>query len=108
MDDAFQNLTFEKNLNVLISSFNKPFFFDDRFPMGMLRESKNNAKRADILVYSNCSKNISEQKLKRFKIKSEYYLKPKTPILYSGAQEILVLIGIMNTDQVITFTVIVR
>ena len=83
MDDAFQNLTFEKDLNVLISSFNKPFFFDDRFPMGMLRESKNNAKRADILVYSNCSKNISEQKLKRFKTKSEYYLKPKTPILYS-------------------------
>ena len=43
LDDAFQNLTFEKNLNVLVSSFRKPFFYDDRFPMGMLRESKNNA-----------------------------------------------------------------
>ena len=41
LDDAFQNLTFEKNLNVLVSSFRKPFFYDDRFPMGMLRESKN-------------------------------------------------------------------
>ena len=83
MDDAFQNLTFEKDLNVLISSFNKPFFFDDRFPMGMLRESKNNAYRADLLVYSNCPKNIVDQKLKRFKTKSEYYLRPKTPILFS-------------------------
>lgn len=83
LDDAFQNLTFEKNLNVLVSSFRKPFFYDDRFPMGMLRESKNNAFRADLLVYSNCPKNISDQKLKRFKTKSEYYLRPETPILYS-------------------------
>ena len=83
MDDAFQNLTFDKDLNVLVSSFKKPFFYDDRFPMGMLRESKNNAFRADLLVYSNCPKNISDQKLKRFKTKSEYYINPKTPILYS-------------------------
>ena len=71
LDDAFQNLTFEKNLNVLVSSFRKPFFYDDRFPMGMLRESKNNAFRADLLVYSNCPKKISDQKLIRFKTKSE-------------------------------------
>ena len=83
MDDAFQNLTFEKDLNVLVSSFEKPFFYDDRFPMGMLRESKNNAFRADLLLYSNCPENISVQKIKRFKTKSEYYLRPKTPILYS-------------------------
>lgn len=83
MDDAFQNLTFEKDINILVSSFKKPFFYDDRFPMGMLRESKNNAFRADLLVYSNSSKKISDQKLKRFKTKSEYYLSPKTPILYS-------------------------
>ncbi len=83
MDDAFQNLTFEKDINVLVSSFKKPFFYDDRFPMGMLRESKNNAYRADLLVYSNCPKTIVSQKLKRFKTKSEYYLRPKTPILFS-------------------------
>ncbi len=83
MDDGFQNLTFEKDLNILVSSFEKPFFYDDRFPMGMLRESKNNAFRADLLVYSNTPKNISDQKLKRFKTKSEYYLRPETPILYS-------------------------
>ena len=83
MDDAFQNLTFEKDLNVLVSSFEKPFFYDDRFPMGMLRESKNNAFRADLLLYSNCPENISVQKIKRFKTKSDYYLRPKTPILYS-------------------------
>ena len=84
MDDAFQNLTFEKDLNILVSSFKKPFFYDDRFPMGMLRESKNNAFRADLLVYSNCPKNIVGQKLKRFKTKSEYYLKSNTPILFSS------------------------
>lgn len=83
MDDAYQNLTFEKDINILVSSFKKPFFYDDRFPMGMLRESKYNAFRADLLVYSNSSKKISDQKLKRFKTKSEYYLRPKTPILYS-------------------------
>ena len=46
--------------------YGKPFFYDDRFPMGMLRESKNNAYRADLMVYSNCPKNIVGQKLKRF------------------------------------------
>ena len=86
MDDAFQNLTFEKDINVLVSSFKKPFFYDDRFPMGMLRESKNNAYRADLMVYSNCPKNIVGQKLKRFKTKSEYYLRPKTPILFSSVK----------------------
>ena len=41
---------FDKDLNVLVSSFYKPFFYDDLFPMGML-ESKNNAKRADLLIF---------------------------------------------------------
>ena len=84
MDDAFQNLTFEKDINVLVSSYKKPFFYDDRFPMGMLRESKNNAFRADLLVFSNCPKNISDQKIKRFKTNSEYYLRANTPILFSN------------------------
>ena len=83
LDDAFQNLKFDKNLNVLVSSFHKPFFYDDLFPMGMLRESKNNAKRADLLIYSNCPVKISSEKVNRFKTKSKYYLREGTPILFS-------------------------
>lgn len=83
LDDAFQNLKFDKDLNVLVSSFYKPFFYDDLFPMGMLRESKNNAKRADLLIYSNCPDKISSEKVNRFKTKSKYYLREGTPILFS-------------------------
>ena len=83
LDDAFQNLKFDKDLNVLVSSFYKPFFYDDLFPMGMLRESKNNAKRADILIFSNCPDRISSEKVNRFKTKSKYYLREGTPILFS-------------------------
>ena len=53
MDDAFQNHSFKKDVDILISSYNRPFFNDNVFPLGMLRESRYNAKRADIIIFSN-------------------------------------------------------
>ncbi len=83
LDDAFQNLSFDKDLNILVTSFNRPFFYDDLFPVGMLRESKNKARRADVLVFSNTPQKIDVQKKIRFTNKANYYLKPNTPIFFS-------------------------
>ncbi len=52
LDDAFQHRSIEPQLNILMSSFEKPFYKDWMMPVGSLRESRAGAKRADLIVVS--------------------------------------------------------
>jgi len=84
MDDAYQNHSFEKNTDILISSYNRPFFNDYVFPMGMLRESRKSSNRADILIFSNCPDDMNAEERSAFINKSLKYLNKKIPILFSN------------------------
>ena len=54
--------------------------------MGMLRESRKNAKRADILIYSNCPYDMGTEERRNFVIKSQKYSDKKAPILFSKTE----------------------
>jgi len=60
LDDAFQHLSIESGLNILLTSFKNPFYKDLPIPAGRLREPKNGYKRADIIVVTKCDENLSD------------------------------------------------
>ena len=84
LDDAFQNKSFESNYKILLSSSRKPFYSDHIFPLGRLRESKSNATRADILIFTKCSENLTKKESDDFVYKSRKFIGKNVPILFSS------------------------
>ncbi len=64
LDDAFQNLTIQKNLNILLIDSVNPFGNEFLFPRGILREAKKNLLRADEIVLTKTNLRIVIEVLK--------------------------------------------
>ncbi len=86
LDDAFQFRSIYKDINFLIIDLINPFGFGRLIPAGLLRESINSIKNADIILFSRCecveNSIIKELKDKIKKIKGDIpivllYTKPK-------------------------------
>ncbi len=60
LDDAFQHRSIKSGLNILLTKYSNPYFNDQIFPIGSLRELKKGASRADIIIITKCQQNISE------------------------------------------------
>jgi tetraacyldisaccharide 4'-kinase len=60
LDDAFQHRKLTANKYILITEYNAPYFEDFYFPMGNLRDGKNQAKRADIIIVSKCPDSLQD------------------------------------------------
>lgn len=54
LDDAFQHRSVRPGLNILLTTFDKPFYEDHVLPLGRLRESPQGYKRADIIIVTKC------------------------------------------------------
>ena len=54
LDDAFQYRKINAGLNILLTDYFRPYYDDYLLPVGNLRESKQSAKRADIIVVTKC------------------------------------------------------
>ena len=66
LDDAFQHRKVKAGFNILLTTYNKPFFEDFVLPTGNLREPRNGAKRANIIIVTKCPDNLSETEKNRF------------------------------------------
>ena len=71
LDDAFQHRAVQPSISILLTEFSKPFYQDHVLPSGLLREKRDGAKRADIIVVTKCPKDLGKDK--RSEIKSEIY-----------------------------------
>lgn len=60
LDDAFQHRKLKADKYILITEYDAPFFVDFYFPMGNLRDGKNQAKRADIIIVSKCPNSLQD------------------------------------------------
>jgi tetraacyldisaccharide 4'-kinase len=60
LDDAFQHRQVAAGLNILLTTFEKPFFNDYVLPMGRLREFRRGYQRADLIIVTKCPPTISE------------------------------------------------
>jgi tetraacyldisaccharide 4'-kinase len=54
LDDAFQHRYIKGDINILLTTFQKPFFRDRLLPLGTLREHASGAKRADAIIVTKC------------------------------------------------------
>ena len=84
LDDAFQHRTVDPQTQVLVTDYHQPFFKDHVFPSGMLRESRKNISRADMVVVTKCPPDISSDQRIWFEdqIKKYYEL----PVFFSTIQ----------------------
>jgi tetraacyldisaccharide 4'-kinase len=55
LDDGFQHLRLERDLNILLLDSNRPFSNGRTLPAGLLREPPSAAERADLIIYTRCS-----------------------------------------------------
>ncbi len=63
LDDAFQHRYVKPSLNILLCDYRRPFYKDYIMPLGMLRESRKGAKRADAIVVTKCPKELTENSI---------------------------------------------
>jgi tetraacyldisaccharide 4'-kinase len=68
LDDAFQHRYIKPSLNILLTTFQNPFYKDFLLPSGLLRESAFSSKRADIIIVSKCPNNLTENENEKDKI----------------------------------------
>ncbi|MEQ6122400.1 tetraacyldisaccharide 4'-kinase [Reichenbachiella sp. MALMAid0571] len=80
-DDAFQHRTLRPNLNVLLSTYGRPFFEDHLMPYGRLREARNGASRADILVFTKCQEQITSSEA--YVKEARKYLRTDVPVFFT-------------------------
>jgi len=59
LDDGFQHREVVPGLNILLTEYKRLFTRDFFLPVGRLREWRNEAKRADIIVVTKCPDSIS-------------------------------------------------
>jgi len=114
MDDAYQHRYVTPGLSILVVDYNRPLWRDLMLPAGELREPMSGKKRADIILFSKCPKQLSVDKQSHFirKIKplphQEIYFSTiayqKPRLLFDGEQSeinlteanILLVTGIAN------------
>jgi len=60
LDDAFQHRKVRAGFYILLTSYDELFCDDFILPTGNLRESRNGAKRANMIIVTKCPPNITE------------------------------------------------
>jgi tetraacyldisaccharide 4'-kinase len=58
LDDAFQHRKIKAGLNIVLVDYNCPIYNDNLLPLGRLRDSKTQIKRAEIVIISKCPDNL--------------------------------------------------
>lgn len=116
LDDAFQHRHVKGKFQILLTTYDQPFYRDLVLPAGNLRESKTGKKRAQMIVVTKCPDDLSRSEAVKIKAQirpterqSIYFsgLNYSAPFNHLGAslkndnQEIIVLTGIANPSTML-------
>ena len=119
LDDAFQHLAVEPGLNILLTEYNRRFTKDFLMPSGRLREWRSAYHRADVIIVTKCSPEISEaertavvEEINLFPHQSLYFsyynygipyniFNPQDRHQLNEDDDILLISAIANTDYLI-------
>lgn len=111
MDDAFQHRYVKPDYAILVADYNYLFTSDYMLPLGMLREPRSGAKRADVIVVSKCPADLKSAEKERIELEIRNYCKPSTVIYFTTIVEenevgesidsrpVIVFSGIAQNDQ---------
>ncbi len=61
LDDALQHRSVRPQLSILVTEYSNPFYKDFVLPFGRLREARTGAHRADVIVVTKCSYDLSAE-----------------------------------------------
>lgn len=59
LDDAFQHRKLKGNFNILLTTYDRPFWKDFSLPTGNLRDNKFEKRRADVIIVTKCPTDLS-------------------------------------------------
>jgi tetraacyldisaccharide 4'-kinase len=105
LDDAFQHRKVSPSFQVLLTDYSSPFYTDFLLPAGRLRESRKNARRADVIVVSKCPVELGEESMMGIEAAIRRYA--EKPVFFSSIRYgELVAVNKKNfvADQVILVT----
>jgi len=105
LDDAFQHRRVKPNFSILLTAYGQLYVDDWYLPTGNLRDSKREAKRADIIIVTKCPRPLSKEeqraiidKLKPLPHQKVLFSKLEyTQVLKGGEVENLHLLAIKET-----------
>jgi tetraacyldisaccharide 4'-kinase len=83
LDDAFQHRAVQADWQVLLTTWQRPFYRDHVLPMGRLREFRRGARRADAVVMTKCPAELDEGEQQKAMQKIRQYARPEVPIFFS-------------------------
>ncbi len=119
LDDAFQHRSLNTHLNILLTTFQRPFFSDFVLPTGRLRESRSGANRTDLVVVTKCPSKMNEGMMNEFRDRISQYAGLKTPVLFSQitygkpypmkegdifSTSIILLSGLANDEHLVKYS----
>jgi tetraacyldisaccharide 4'-kinase len=84
LDDAFQHRTVKADIQLLLSTFQRPFYQDHILPLGLLRESRQGARRADAVIVTKCPEDLSAQSMQQIRNRIQQYAGIDTPVFFAG------------------------
>lgn len=119
LDDAYQHRYINRDINILLTEYNRPFFKDRVIPYGRLREYRKGYKRASYIVVTKCPPLNEKQKqnfvfklkpLQHQKIffsnivyKLPYHIKNKENQINLSDYKVLLLTGIANNQHIVEY-----
>lgn len=113
LDDAMQHRAIQPSLNLLLTDYNRLFYKDHILPAGLLRESRNGARRADAIVVTKCPTSLHEGEMQHIVKSIHQYSRRTAPVFFTGfkygqprsfgntdviTQHLVLLTGIANAD----------
>lgn len=113
LDDAFQHRSVKAGLNILLTEFKNLYSRDIFLPSGDLRDGRNSAKRAEIIIVTKCKNDLSKEESNQILLElkpashqsvffteilysESYHLFSKNILPISPELEVLLICGIAN------------
>jgi tetraacyldisaccharide 4'-kinase len=86
LDDAFQHRSLKSSLNLVCSTFDKPFYQDTLLPHGRLRESAKGIERSDAVIVTRCPSILTKEQKSNFAQGVLRNSKEEKPIFYTSVR----------------------
>ncbi len=84
MDDGFQHRWLQPTLNILLTSYDRPFVYDHLLPAGYLREPPQAARRAHLIIITRTPAEATESEKKLLIRHISRY--SSAPVIFTGIQ----------------------
>lgn len=119
LDDAYQHRYINRDINILLTEYNRPFFKDRVIPYGRLREYRKGYERATYIVVTKCPP-LNEKQKQDFVLKLKplphqkiffsnivyklpYHIKNKEKQINLSDYKVVLLTGIANNQHIIEY-----